>query len=195
MSERKHADLWRELVDEAGEDEIERAASMSREQVEAELKAAGVDVEAERAEANAFLDDLARGKIELGASASDKHQSAPAAVSPKAVARKAAAPKGVEPKAPRPARRPAFAWLAAAASIGAIVGGGLVPPIEQALVTTFPPDPAAAELRRQATAACDAKQWAVCLADLDKARALDPGGDGTQAVKSLRDKAIAEILK
>jgi hypothetical protein len=40
-----------------------------------------------------------------------------------------------------------------------------------------------------------AKQWSACLADLDRARSADPGGDDAPAVKSLRDKAIAEILK
>ncbi|HXN32254.1 MAG TPA: hypothetical protein VN894_10350 [Polyangiaceae bacterium] len=55
-------------------------------------------------------------------------------------------------------------------------------------------DLAAADLlRRQATAACGAKQWSLCLADLDKARAADPGGDDAPVVKSLRDKAIAGI--
>ncbi len=53
----------------------------------------------------------------------------------------------------------------------------------------------AAELRRAAAAACDAKQWSVCLAELDKARVVDPGGDDASTVKSLRDKAIAAILE
>ena len=44
-------------------------------------------------------------------------------------------------------------------------------------------------------AACAAKQWSACLAELDKARAADPSGDDAPVVKSLRDKAIAEILK
>jgi hypothetical protein len=35
----------------------------------------------------------------------------------------------------------------------------------------------------------------LCLADLDRACAVDPGGDETPAVKSLRDEAIVEILK
>jgi hypothetical protein len=51
----------------------------------------------------------------------------------------------------------------------------------------------AADLRRKAVAACDAKQWSVCLAELDKARAVDPAGD--TMVTPLRDKAIAGILE
>ena len=52
-------DIWQDLVDEAGEDAIERAASVSVEQAEKELAAAGFDVPAERAKASAFLDELA----------------------------------------------------------------------------------------------------------------------------------------
>jgi hypothetical protein len=61
MSERKHADLWNELVDEAGEEEIDRAVSVSVAEAEADLKAAGFDVAAERAKAGAFLDAMERG--------------------------------------------------------------------------------------------------------------------------------------
>jgi hypothetical protein len=55
----REQDLWEQLVAEAGEEEIERAASVSVEQAEAELTAAGFDVPAERAKASAFLDALA----------------------------------------------------------------------------------------------------------------------------------------
>ena len=51
----------------------------------------------------------------------------------------------------------------------------------------------AAELRLEAAAACDAKQWSVCLAELDEARAVDPGGDDASTVKTLRDKAMAGL--
>src|SRR5690348_16844620 len=79
MAPRKHADLWNKLVDEAGEDEIDRAANVSVEQAEAELKAAGFDVAAERAKANAFLDALENGTFDDAAPA----QSGSAAASAK----------------------------------------------------------------------------------------------------------------
>jgi hypothetical protein len=41
--------LWQKLVDEAGEDAIERAAAVSVAQAERDLAAAGFDVAAERA--------------------------------------------------------------------------------------------------------------------------------------------------
>lgn len=188
MSERKHADLWRELVDEAGEDQIDRAANVSVAQAEAELEAAGFDVAAERAKAGAFLDAL-----ESGASRS---------ASAGATRRAAEATR-------RKAPRPALLWLAAAATFGA--AGALyaaLHPSSERLGTQHPPAPStpapvvpsvddfvlADDLRRQAAAACDAKQWSVCLAQLDKARAVDPGGDDASTVKNLRDKAIAGIL-
>jgi hypothetical protein len=43
--------LWRQLVDEAGEDLVERAAAVSVEQAEKDLSAAGFDVATERARA------------------------------------------------------------------------------------------------------------------------------------------------
>jgi hypothetical protein len=178
MSERKHADLWKELVDEAGDDEIDRAATVSVAQAEAELKAAGFDVAAERAKAGAFVEALGSG-----VSGSPARETAPRAPEPTL----------------RKARRARVLWLAAAASFAVVVGGALYaglqspPPVGHAP----PPGPSAddlavaAELRRKAAAACDAKQWSVCLAELDDARAVDPEGDDVPAVKILRDKAIA----
>jgi hypothetical protein len=51
--------LWRQLVDEAGEDAIEQAASVSVAEAERELAAAGFDVAAERAVALARIAALA----------------------------------------------------------------------------------------------------------------------------------------
>jgi hypothetical protein len=173
MPERKHADLWKELVDEAGEDEIDRAASVSVEQAEAELRAAGFDVEAERAKARAFLDELEGGAPTATATATP-------------------------PRTPTQAqRRPVIVWLAAAATFGLVAGGALNAALRPGPVAQpAPQDVVAAErLRGEAAAACNAEQWSVCLAKLDEARAADPRGDDVLAVKSLRDKAIAGILK
>jgi hypothetical protein len=54
-------ELWRQLVEEAGEDEIERAASVGVAQAERELAEAGFDVAAERAKAEAIIASLRRG--------------------------------------------------------------------------------------------------------------------------------------
>jgi hypothetical protein len=55
---RSPEELWRQLVEEAGEDEIERAARVSVAQAEKELADAGFDVAAERAKAEALIRDL-----------------------------------------------------------------------------------------------------------------------------------------
>jgi hypothetical protein len=193
MSERKHADLWEELVDEAGEDEIDRAASVSVAQAEAELKAAGFDVAAERAKASALLDALQSGAPEEVTKVKEAGNAleAPQATPPRS--------RSAEEKR-RTRARPPVAWLAAAAMLGVAAGAaldaGLRPP--ELVGRPAPPSAAAlsaaADLRRQAAAACDTKQWTVCLADLDEARAVDPAGDDTPTVKTLRDKALAEIL-
>jgi hypothetical protein len=196
MSERKPADLWRKLADEGGEDEIDRAASVSVEQAEADLKAAGFDVAAERAKANALLDALDSG------APGSALKAVPPVTPP-------AARVADERRRARP--RPAIAWLAAAATLGGAVGGTLVAALQQPALVGAPPLPApstsgpvvpsatdlaAADfLRRRATAACDAKQWSLCLVDLDKARAADPGGDDAPVVKGLRDKAIAGVVQ
>jgi len=52
---------------------------------------------------------------------------------------------------------------------------------------------AAADLRYRASLACEAQEWTACLAKLDEAREIDPVGDGTSAVRTLRDRANAGL--
>jgi hypothetical protein len=186
MSERKHADLWKELVDEAGDDAIDRAATVSVAQAEAELAVAGFDVAAERAKAAAFVE--APGSAVSSSPATET------------------APRAPEPTLHK-GRRARVLWLAAAASFAVVLGGAVYaslqspPPVGHAppptpsgsapVVPTADDLAIAAGLRHKAAAACDAKQWRVCLADLDDARAVDPEGDDVPAVKMLRDEAIA----
>ena len=58
MPRRTPASLWQQLVDEAGEDLIEQAASVTVAQAEKDLAAAGFDVAAERAIARAHIASL-----------------------------------------------------------------------------------------------------------------------------------------
>jgi hypothetical protein len=53
--------LWQHLVDEAAEDAIESAAGVTVTQAEQDLAAAGFDVKAERAHANARIEELTGG--------------------------------------------------------------------------------------------------------------------------------------
>ena len=54
-------EVWRQLADEAGDDAVDEAANVSVAQAEKELAAAGFDVAADRATAEAFLRELERG--------------------------------------------------------------------------------------------------------------------------------------
>ena len=187
--------VWRTAVNEAAEDELEfqRAANESVAEAEKELADMGVDVAAERERAQAWRRELeervaARKRKELV----DRERV----------------------RSIRPERRapPAVVWLVAA-TVGAAVGGGIVyatmhrtpapeapapqPPPSR---TPTPPAPqktdlvAAADIRRDAVAECDARRWDECLADLDRARALDPAGDETRPMQEARKQAIAGIL-
>jgi hypothetical protein len=161
---RSKRDIWNELVDEASKAEVDAAASVSVEQAEAELKAAGFDVAAERAKASAFLDDLAR-------------------------------PAGG--RAPR-RERSVVVWLAAAA---VVVGVGSLVYVatrskEPEAIGPAPPESAAPDRsvtaddwRRKAATDCNAERWTACIADLDRARQLDPTGDDAPPVQDLRAKA------
>ncbi len=62
MSPRSPVEVWRQLVEEAGEEAIDLAASVSVAQAETELARAGFDVDAERAKAEGLLEWLDRGE-------------------------------------------------------------------------------------------------------------------------------------
>ena len=167
--------VWQHLVDEAGEAEIERAASVSVQQAERELAAVGFDVAAERARASAFLDELA------GLPADEQRISGEhvrASVAP------------VIPIRRKP-RRPMAMWLATAASFAALGGQAALWYAQQGgtELLVAHPRPTPAELRRDAAAACDAHRWSECISLLDGARDEDPAGDTTPDVQGLRERA------
>ena len=62
MPPRSPESLWQQLVDEAGEDLIDEAASVSVAQAERELTAAGFDVAAERRAAETLIAALESGR-------------------------------------------------------------------------------------------------------------------------------------
>ncbi len=192
-TKRTPAEIWKEIVAEARDDEeIERLASLSGTAIDAELAAAGFDVAKERAEAQAVVDELERGVVARRAKELEA---------------------GARARSLRPPsrRRPLAFWLAAAA-VAAMAGGGLVyalthpgtppaPPVVPApSVPSSAPGPespserliAASELRKHAFAECAARNWEECLARFDEASRLDPAGDQEPAVKAQREKAESE---
>ena len=66
MAGRRAEEVWQTLLDEAAEDEIDRAAATSVEQAEKDLAEAGLNQAAERARAAAFLAGLGVGQPKSG---------------------------------------------------------------------------------------------------------------------------------
>ncbi len=175
MPKRIPEEVWRQLADEAGEDEVDRAASVSVAQAEKELAEAGFDVAAERAKGVALIDEL-----EAGRHASER-KAVPSGDGAHVV--KLAAPSRRVIRA-RWLALPAAAVLAAGAValMTGVVSVGSGHPRQEDLQ-------AARTLRDNARHECAESKWKACLDDLDSAKKLDPGGED-DAVR--RDRAAAE---
>ncbi len=191
MSKREPHEVWKALVKEADDDEaqFQQAAGATPEQVDASLAAQGLDPKAERAAVGDW-----RREIEQ-----------------RVAMRKAREAERRTSTRPQGRSRPVLMLLVAI--VGAAVGGGLVyalthpapsapvpapstplpepPPVDSVVVD---PLVAAATLRENAFAECDAKQWDKCLANLNRARALDSSGDDAPRVKKARETAIRGII-
>jgi hypothetical protein len=204
MPKRSPEEVWRQLVDEAGEDEVERAASVSVAQAEKELAQAGFDVAAERANGAALIDELeSAGRLSGRVAIADAEKAAPEQAGGGADGRPV---DGREPrsalgangahvvKRPGPSRRVVralwFAVPAAAAlawgAIALMTGGGEG---DRAGSPGAGHLKAARTLREKARHECAQNEWKACLDDLDAAKRLDPNGEDEA---SQRDRAAAE---
>ncbi|HEY1697254.1 MAG TPA: hypothetical protein VGG39_34070 [Polyangiaceae bacterium] len=197
--------LWEELVEEAGEEEIAAADAMSTTEVEAYLAASGFDVEAERAKAAAFLDDLAGRTKAKDATAPQAKDSIAAKATGDTPARDASTPaKPASAKARSGGRRVSPAVLLTAAAVAAAGGAAMYAAIhekggghDQAVPEPSSPVPAvrerdlvaARDLRAKAQAAMGEGQPDVCVKLLDQAKAKDPAGDQAPDVVTLRQRA------
>ncbi len=176
------AKIWKKVLEEAGEAEIERAASISVEQAEKELAEAGFDVAAERARAEAFLESLE------GKGTPQQPQSGV----------RAAAGTAVEGESRRRRVPPAvWAGAAAAAAAGLAVTYPSLHEEGEKVATPLPADGAvpaaqAAELRRRAAVECEAGRAKECLQLLDSAREIDAAGDDAESVRKLRARAAGQ---
>jgi hypothetical protein len=117
-------ELWQGLVEEAGEDAIAGAASVSVAEAERDLTAAGFDVKAERARANATISELS-GATPAANGATDPASEPTAWVS------------GPPPSARRARGSRKVVWLAAAL-VAAATAGGIVYAVGR---RSKPPDP------------------------------------------------------
>ena len=165
MPARRAEDLWQQLVGEAGEGEIERAAGVSVAQAEKELAEAGFDVAAERAKATALA-------AEMGAGSTASAKGASRATRRRVVAVGAALLVAVA--------------IAVIAAVIAIPRGDVASPVPVGELKKR-----AAEIRRDAFAACDAQRYRDCETRLDEARALDPEGEQATEVQARRRQLLS----
>jgi hypothetical protein len=194
VSKRRTAsEVWDILAVEAGEDEIEAAATMTDAQVDEYLSAHGFDPAELDAKADALLDAMA-GR---------------AALREAATAAETAAVKGAAPvplRSDERRRRPSVVWLAAAVATAGAVGtyvalhegeqGPHRAGPDQALPpsTSVPAPPSssdlvtARELRQQAAERYAHLDSVGAERYLDEARQFDPEGDKAPEVQELRRK-------
>ncbi len=165
--------------------EIERALALSPAERRAEVQAAGYDLAALDAKADAVHDAARR-----------------------AVARAQAENEARRHASEPPRRRPGTLWLLAAAVV--VVAGAAwfatrsspQPPPAPSPPPTAPtrspaPSPElvarANEARARAFAQCARSEWFECTVSLDQARDLDPAGDTAPEVMRARDRAMAAM--
>lgn len=192
MSERRDpksdpAATWERLEKLAVKEEAERVAGMSDAELDANLASRGHDPQAVRARGAALAARLMQ----------DQGKPFGSVMAP-------VTPVAQRPPEARRRRRPVPLWLAAAAVVAAGAGAlayvELRTPPAPPPVPTLPPPPSpaptqdpllvsAADLRASAFAACKDLRWADCVADLDRAKELDPAGDGAPEVVAARRRA------
>jgi hypothetical protein len=189
MPRRTTEDLWDAIEDDAARAERERIESMSPEEMRRELLQAGFD-----------LDQVSADAAQLAARLRGEAAPAPR--------RARAAAAGAERAAASRLRAVSVrvSWLLAAAL--ALVALVLVwrrvtsPPSEpiaqpitpdrapwrpEPVPSQAPPAPEdAIALRAGAVRDCEAGRWHECLAGLDRAKALDPGGEADPEVQRMR---------
>jgi hypothetical protein len=194
MSEQKKPtpeELLDALTGEEPDDEAERIASLSDVDLDRELASQGFDPAEVRATGKALAAKVVQTRKASGGE--DSRHVVPA-------------PPRNEPRRLRPRR---VAWrvallAAAVLAILAMGGAGLVTlfhrgeePIRPDIFDAPPfrpeppPEKLAAQLRDEASAACDARLWARCEAKLDEASRLDPAGESDPRVQQLRERERA----
>jgi hypothetical protein len=189
MTKRTASELW-DALDEATVDaELESALEKTPEENRRELVEAGYDLDQVHAKADAFFASLPAEAPPAPAPSPAEAPSAPTA--PTAAAGPPAATAPPATPAPRVRRMRLAVVVPTALALAAGVALAIQassPPV----VTSPPPETPvehAATLRREARHACESRSWKTCLDKLDEARVLDPSGNETPEVQSLRHAA------
>jgi hypothetical protein len=108
-----------------------------------------------------------------------------------ALAAKPTQAKAVAVATVTPIRRSRWALLTAAATVAALAAGVAMVATRwnEGNDVTQSPREWAEKMRAQGLAACDRREWALCLQRLDRAREADPDGDRAQRVQDARAAA------
>ena len=174
--------------------EMDRVAAMTPEQVEAELRATGVDVEAEDAKAREAYEKAQRGEAPVAA-----HAVAPAAekgsadpVATNANGGGSGEGKGSPAGAVIPISRARNRWRwSGGFLIAATLGGAYAATTVTSVMTS--PTQYAAERRNDAEKACARSDWSACLKALDDADHAVPEGANDPRERELRRSAQAGL--
>jgi hypothetical protein len=166
--------------------EMERVVAMTPEQVEAELRAPGVDVEAEDAKAHVAYEKMQRGEAPAPP-APAKGTAEPVATSGDRKGK--GEPAGVVVPISR-ARKRVTRW-GAGFLIAAAVGGGYAATLGSGVMSS--PTQEAAKQRHAAEEACARKDWRACLNALDAADRAVPEGANDPRERELRGAAQAGL--
>ena len=173
MTDRNIHDVLDELENPTPEKELEWAETMTDEEVLADLKAMGVDVDKQDAKARKWYADI-QSSTRREASAKPEHTR-------------------------WQVLRPWFGGggigaLAAAALLAILVSTSSIPLVvvhPSTLPTAVdPPNPDAPYLRHRALDYCMQKNWGRCLDELDDAESRDLPGDANPAIRALRATAM-----
>jgi hypothetical protein len=188
-------DAWDE--DDAIDAEMERVLARTPAERENDLRAAGVDVEAERVKARAWREKAAGGDLPAGEAQRAAIAASPQTAVPRpGVIEGGAAARGARERQSRGWWRSRGGMVVAAALAAAAL---LVLAWPHPAVVSHPrpqddgqqgeptPRDRAEALREKAYAACDRKAWAECKAALDEAQGLDPAGEADPRVKASRE--------
>jgi hypothetical protein len=198
---RTASEMWQILVDEAGEDEIERASKVSFEDAVKELEAAGFDVQKELERGEAYLAAMARGGVDEAKAATKAKEKTPA----QEVSRTRARTLKQQDEGRRmPPVVVIAATVAAAAAVGGLAYSALhrdekAPPAPSSPPSVKPPPSdseliaSAVDLRRLAGVAFNEGNPSRCLELLDRAKKEDPAGDATEDVQKLREQAKEQL--
>ncbi|HEY4016370.1 MAG TPA: hypothetical protein VGM06_23705 [Polyangiaceae bacterium] len=197
-------DAWGALEEMVTADEAVRVAALTDAQLDAELAKRGIDPARLHAAGEALAEELSsRSKLrafeDTGHDGEDPAGDARADAEAEEASDEDEEVEELPPKA-RPVTRPRWVRWAVAAGVAAAVAVPLVgiPMVRRAVFSEplgsgLPPDDSSV-IRTQALHDCDEKLWLECWQKLDEAKAIDPSGEDTAAVRGAR-AAIRKALE